>query len=147
MNRHYDRETYLKTVEKLRKTAPDITISTDVIVGFPGETDEDFEQTLDIARKVEYDSAFTFIYSPREGTPAAKFVDQVPDEVCHQRFDRLVEVLNEISLKKNLAYKGKVYEVIAEGVRQDRRLQTGELHISHSSRETYGKESESGDNR
>ena len=116
MNRHYDRASYLKTVDKLRKTAPDITISTDIIVGFPGETDEDFEDTLDIARKVEYDSAFTFIYSPREGTPAAKFTDQIPDEVCHERFDRLVNVMNEISLKKNLAYKGRVCEVIAEGV-------------------------------
>jgi tRNA-2-methylthio-N6-dimethylallyladenosine synthase len=116
MNRHYDRESYLKIVDKLRATAPDITISTDIIVGFPGETEEDFEQTLDIARKVEYDSAFTFIYSPREGTPAAKFEDRVPDDVCHERFDRLVDVMNEISLKKNQAYKDKVYEVIAEGV-------------------------------
>ena len=116
MNRHYNRESYLETVDKLRRTAPDITISTDIIVGFPGETDEDFEETLDIARKVEYDSAFTFIYSPREGTPAAKFADQVPDDVCHERFDRLVDVMNEISLKKNLAYKGRICEVIAEGV-------------------------------
>ena len=116
MNRHYDRESYLKTVEKLRKTAPDITISTDIIVGFPGETEEDFEETLDIARRVEYDSAFTFIYSPREGTPAARFTDQIHDEVCHERFDRLVDVMNEISLKKNQAYKGRICEVIAEGV-------------------------------
>ena len=116
MNRHYNRESYLETVEKLRRTDPDITISTDIIVGFPGETEEDFEETLDIARKVGYDSAFTFIYSPREGTPAAKFTDQVPDEVCHERFDRLVDVMNEISLKKNQAYKGRICEVIAEGV-------------------------------
>jgi tRNA-2-methylthio-N6-dimethylallyladenosine synthase len=85
-------------------------------VGFPGETEEDFEETLDIARKVRYDSAFTFIYSPREGTPAAKFEDQIPDEVCHERFDRLVDVMNTISYEKNQEYKGKVYEVIAEGV-------------------------------
>ena len=116
MNRHYDRASYLKTVEKLRQTAPDITISTDIIVGFPGETEEDFEETLDIARRVEYDSAFTFIYSPREGTPAAKFTDQVPDKVCHERFDRLVDVMNAISLKRNQAYMGRVCEVIAEGV-------------------------------
>ena len=116
MNRHYDRAAYLEIVDKLRKAAPDITISTDVIVGFPGETEEDFEETLDIARKVGYDSAFTFIYSPREGTPAAKFEDQIPDEVCHERFDRLVDVMNEISLRKNMEYKGKICEVIAEGV-------------------------------
>ena len=103
-------------VDKLRAAAPDITISTDIIVGFPGETEEDFEDTLDIVRKVGYDSAFTFIYSPREGTPAAKFEDQIPDDVCHERFDRLVDVLNAISLKKNSEYKGRICEVIAEGV-------------------------------
>ena len=116
MNRHYDRKTYLEIVDKLRAAAPDITISTDIIVGFPGETEEDFGDTLDIVRKVGYDSAFTFIYSPREGTPAAKFEDQIPDDVCHERFDRLVEVLNDISLTKNRKYRGRVYEVIAEGV-------------------------------
>ena len=126
MNRHYDRAAYLEIIGKLRKAAPDITISTDVIVGFPGETEEDFEDTLDIVRKVEYDSAFTFIYSPREGTPAAKFEDRVPDDVCHERFDRLVDVLNDISLRKNREYKGKVYEVIAEGVsRSDRTTISG----------------------
>ena len=116
MNRHYDREQYLTIVDKLRKVCPDITISTDIIVGFPGETEEDFEETLDIARKVRYDSAFTFIYSPREGTPAAKFEDQIPDEVCHERFDRLVDVMNTISFEKNQEYKGNIYEVIAEGI-------------------------------
>jgi tRNA-2-methylthio-N6-dimethylallyladenosine synthase len=116
MNRHYNREQYLTIVDKLRNVCPDITISTDIIVGFPGETEEDFEETLDIARKVRYDSAFTFIYSPREGTPAAKFEDQIPDEVCHERFDRLVDVMNTISFEKNQEYKGKVYEVIAEGI-------------------------------
>lgn len=119
MNRHYDRESYLKIVDKLKAVCPDITISTDIIVGFPGETEEDFEQTLDIARRVEYDSAFTFIYSAREGTPAAKFEDRIADDVCHERFDRLVDLMNEISLKKNKAYKGKTFEVIAEGVSQN----------------------------
>lgn len=124
MNRHYDRESYLAIVDKLRSVCPDITISTDIIVGFPGETEEDFEQTLDIARRVEYDSAFTFIYSAREGTPAARFNDRIPDDVCHERFDRLVDIMNEISLRKNLRYKGRVFEVIAESISQndDRRL-------------------------
>lgn len=116
MNRHYDKARYLEIVDKLRKTAPDITMSTDIIVGFPGETEEDFEETLEIARIVRYDSAFTFIYSPREGTPAAKFKDQIPDDVMHKRFDRLVDVMNAISLEKNLEYKDKVYEVLVEGV-------------------------------
>ena len=116
MNRHYDSESYLAIVDKLRKVCPDITISTDVIVGFPGETEDDFEQTLDIARKVRYDSAFTFIYSPREGTPAAKFEDQIPDDVCHERFNRLVELMDGISLEKNLKYKDEVMEVLVDGV-------------------------------
>ncbi len=116
MNRHYDRDKYLSIVDKLRAECPDITISTDIIVGFPGESDEDFEDTLDVIRRVRYDSGFTFIYSPREGTPAAKFEDQVPDEVAHERFDRLVELMNEISLDKNLKYKGKVYNVLVEGI-------------------------------
>ena len=116
MNRHYDTERYLSIIDKLRSVCPDITISTDIIVGFPGETEEDFEGTLEMARRVRYDSAFTFIYSPREGTPAARFTDQIPDEVSHARFDRLVEVMNDISLEKNLEYKDKIYEVLVEGV-------------------------------
>ena len=116
MNRHYDTERYLAIVDKLRTACPDITISTDIIVGFPGETEEDFEGTLDMARRVRYDSAFTFIYSPREGTPAAKFKDQIPDDVTHRRFDRLVDVMNEISLEKNLEYKDKTFDVLVEGV-------------------------------
>ena len=116
MNRHYDTARYLEIVDKLRAVCPDITISTDIIVAFPGETEEDFEGTLDIARRVRYDSAFTFIYSPREGTPAARFPDQIPDDVAHERFDRLVDVMNTISLEKNLEYKGKVYDVLVEGV-------------------------------
>jgi tRNA-2-methylthio-N6-dimethylallyladenosine synthase len=115
MNRHYDTEKYLTIIDKLRTACPDITISTDIIVGFPVETEEDFEGTLEMARKVRYDSAFTFIYSPREGTPAAKFTDQIPDDITHRRFDRLVDVMNEISLEKNLEYKGKTYEVLVEG--------------------------------
>ncbi len=126
MNRHYDRASYLEIVDKLRLADPDITISTDIIVGFPGETEEDFEETLDIARTVRYDSAFTVLYSPREGTPAARFKDQVPDDVCHERFDRLVDVMNQISYEKNQEYVGKVFDVIAEGVsRSDDRVITG----------------------
>ena len=116
MNRHYDTARYLEIVDKLRSVCPDITISTDIIVAFPGETEEDFEETLNIARRVRYDSAFTFIYSPRIGTPAARFPDQIPDEVAHERFDRLVDVMNTISLEKNLEYKGKTYDVLVEGV-------------------------------
>ncbi|MCY6356665.1 tRNA (N6-isopentenyl adenosine(37)-C2)-methylthiotransferase MiaB [Clostridium sp. ZS2-4] len=115
MNRKYSREDYLTLAKRLREAMPDISISTDIIVGFPGETEEDFEDTLTIVKEVEFDSAFTFIYSIREGTPAAKFEEQVPDDIKHERFNRLVEVVNEISAKKNKVYDGKVVEVLVEG--------------------------------
>ena len=116
MNRHYTRAQYLEKVAKLREVSPDITISTDIIVGFPGETDEDFEDTLSLVKEVRYDSAFTFIYSPREGTPAAEFEDQIPERLQHERFDRLVDAINEISLEKNQAYVGREVEVLVEGI-------------------------------
>lgn len=115
MNRHYNREQYLGKVAKLRETSPDITFSTDIIVGFPGETEEDFEDTLSLVKEVRYDSAFTFIYSKREGTPAARFEDQIPESVQHERFDRLVDVINEISLEKNKKYIERIEEVLVEG--------------------------------
>lgn len=115
MNRHYDREKYLDVVSKIKKLIPNVALSTDIIVGFPGETEKDFEETLSLVEEVEYDSAFTFLYSIRKGTPAAKFEDQVPEDVKHKRFNRLVEVLNEISAKKNKAYEGKIEEVLVEG--------------------------------
>lgn len=115
MNRHYDRAKYLERVAKLREVCPDITISTDIIVGFPGETEGDFEETITLCEEVRYDSAFTFIYSPREGTPAARFEDQIPEEVKHERFDRLVDTINRISLEKNERYLGGTYEVLVEG--------------------------------
>lgn len=116
MNRKYTREKYLEVVERLRKAVPDIAISTDIIVGFPGETEEDFEETLSLVRSVKYDSAFTFLYSVRQGTPAAEFEDQIPEEVKHQRFDRLVDAVNADSAEKNAAYKGRIERVLVEGV-------------------------------
>ena len=115
MNRRYTRERYLDLVRKLREAVPDIAISTDIIVGFPGETEEDFLETLSLAREVEYDSAFTFLYSPRPGTPAADFEEQVPEEVKHERFDRLVETMNEISARKNREYVGRIERVLVDG--------------------------------
>lgn len=116
MNRKYTREKYLEVVERLRKAVPDIAISTDIIVGFPGETEEDFEETLSLVRSVKYDSAFTFLYSVRQGTPAAEYEDQIPEEVKHQRFDRLVDAVNSDSAEKNAAYKGRIERVLVEGV-------------------------------
>ncbi len=101
MNRKYDRKRYFSLVEKLRDAVPDIAISTDIIVGFPGETEKDFEDTLDLAERVGYDSAFTFLYSMREGTPAAKSPDQIPEDIKHSRFNRLVDVINKSAASKN----------------------------------------------
>lgn len=116
MNRHYNLEKYMSIIDKLRAKCPDISISTDIIVGFPGETEEDFQATLDAVSRVRYDSAFTFLYSPREGTPAARYEDQIPEDVKHERFDRLVDLINEISYEKNSTYVGKTYDVLVEGV-------------------------------
>lgn len=115
MNRHYNRQRYMEIVEKLRVTCPDLSISTDIIVGFPGETEKDFLDTLSLVREVEYDSAFTFIYSPRVGTPAAKYDDQIPENIKHERFDRLVDEVNRCSAKKNSEYLGKIVTVMVDG--------------------------------
>lgn len=115
MNRRYTKEQYLELAAKLKAAVPGITMSTDIIVGFPGETEEDFEETLDLVRKVRYDSAFTFLYSIRKGTPAEKYEDQVPEEVKHERFNRLVDLVNSISAEKNVKYAGRVERVLVEG--------------------------------
>lgn len=115
MNRKYDREKYLALVEKLRKSVPEITISTDIIVGFPGETEEEFEDTLTLVETVGYDSAFTFLYSIRTGTPAAEYDDQIPEEVKHDRFNRLVDAVNEGSAHRNAACEGRIEKVLVEG--------------------------------
>ena len=115
MNRKYTMDDYLRLVEKLKAAVPHIAISTDIITGFPGETEEDFEETLDLVRRVEYDSAFTFLYSNRKGTPAAEYEDQIPEEIKHERFNRLVELVNEISARKNAAYVGKTVKVLVDG--------------------------------
>ena len=114
MNRHYDRETYLSLVEYMRERMPDIAISTDIIVGFPGEAEEDFLDTLDLMRKVKYDMIFSFIYSPRTGTPAAK-MEQVDDKIKSERMERLLKLQNELLAEKNLSYVGKTMRVLVEG--------------------------------
>ena len=114
MNRHYDKEQYLALAEKIRKAVPDISLTTDIIVGFPGETEEDFQETLDVVRKARYDSAFTFIYSKRSGTPAATMPDQVPEDVVKERFDRLLNLVNEISREKTKHLEGTVQSVLVE---------------------------------
>jgi tRNA-2-methylthio-N6-dimethylallyladenosine synthase len=115
MNRHYDSAHYLELIEKLRAACPDIAISTDIIVGFPGETEEDFMSTIELVRKVRYDSAFTFIYSVRKGTPAERMTDQVPEDIKHQRFDRLLDLIHEIQEEKAAADQDAVLPVLVEG--------------------------------
>lgn len=128
MNRRYDKEHYLKLVEKIRAAVPDIALTTDIIVGFPGETEEDFEETLDVVKKVEYDSAFTFIYSKRTGTPAAAMEDQVPEDVVKERFDRLLKKVQEIAAQKAERLTGRTLPVLVEEQnRQDEALVTGRL--------------------
>ncbi len=114
MNRHYDKEQYLTLVEKLRNAIPDIGLTTDIIVGFPGETEDDFLETIDVVRKAQYDSAFTFIYSKRSGTPAAQMDNQVPEDIVKDRFNRLLEVVNEISNSKTSLLANTVQEVLVE---------------------------------
>lgn len=115
MRRKSTGDSIRKTIAKLRKEIPDIHIRTTILVGFPGETEEDFLDTLSLVREVEYDSAFTFIYSPRVGTPAAKYDNQIPENVKHERFDRLVEEVNRCSAKKNSEYLGRIVDVMVDG--------------------------------
>ena len=126
MNRVYRKDAYRSLVERIRAAVPDASLTTDLIVGFPGETEEDFGELLDFLREIRYDAAYTFLYSKRSGTPAAMMEEQVEDSVKKERLHRLMEVQNEISLEKNAALKGTVQEVLAEGPsRTDEDVWTG----------------------
>ncbi len=128
MNRRYTKEDYLNLVSRIRAAMPDISLTTDIIVGFPTETEEDFEDTLDIVRKVRFDSAFTFIYSKRTGTPAAAMEAAADEETVKKRFDRLLLEVQEIAKETCGRYQGETVEVLVEGVdEQDHRLLTGRL--------------------
>ena len=128
MNRRYTKEGYLELVRKIRAAVPDISLTTDIIVGFPGETEEDFQETLDVVRQVRYDSAFTFIYSRRTGTPAAVMKDQVPEDVVKDRFNRLLEEVQRISAEMCARYEGTVQRVLVESVNEhDESLMTGRM--------------------
>ena len=128
MNRKYDKEKYLEVAEKLRREIPDLSLTTDIIVGFPGETEEDFQETLDVVRRVRYDSAFTFIYSKRTGTPAAVMENQVPEEIIKDRFERLLALVQEIGREMSSRLQGKTLPVLVEHVNeQDDALVTGRL--------------------
>ena len=115
MNRHYDREKYISLIKKIKEEIPECSITTDIIVGFPGETEENFLDTLNLCKEVGYDSAFTFIYSRRNHTPADRMENQVPDDVKHERFNRLVDVINKGVINGNKVYEGRTVEVLVEG--------------------------------
>ncbi|MBR1885097.1 MAG: tRNA (N6-isopentenyl adenosine(37)-C2)-methylthiotransferase MiaB [Schwartzia sp.] len=126
MNRNYTTEKYRELAQAIRREVPGASLTTDLIVGFPGETDADFEALLDFLREIRYDAAYTFLYSPRSGTPAAKMDGQVPDEVKHERLERLMALQNEISLEINERLSGTVQEVLVEGPsRTDETIWTG----------------------
>ena len=128
MNRHYTKEGYLALVDKLKARVPEISLTTDIIVGFPGETEEDFKETLDVVRKVRYDSAFTFIYSKRSGTPAAAYDDQIDEEIIKKRFDRLLGEVQNIAAEEAKRFVGKTMPVLFEQVNhQDESMITGRL--------------------
>lgn len=128
MNRRYTKEQYLELVAKIKEAVPDISLTTDIIVGFPGETEEDFLETMDVVRKVQYDSAFTFIYSKRSGTPAAVMENQIPEDVIKDRFDRLLKEVQDISSKVCSVHTGTTQEVLVEALNDhDTSLVTGRL--------------------
>lgn len=128
MNRRYTKDQYLALVDKIRKAMPDIAITTDLIVGFPGETLEDVEETIDVVRRVQYDNAFTFIYSKRTGTPAAKMEDQVPETVVKEGFDKLLKVVQDTARERAALLQGHIMEALVEEVNeQDDTLMTGRL--------------------
>ena len=128
MNRRYTKEQYIDLALRIRREIPDIAITTDIIVGFPGETPEDLEETLDVVRTVKYDNAFTFIYSKRTGTPAASMEDQVPEEQVRQGFDRLLKLVQETAREQIAKYQNCVMEALIEEVNQnDAAMVTGRL--------------------
>ncbi len=141
MNRRYTAEHYLNLVEKLRQAVPDIALTTDLIVGFPGETEADFKETLDLVKQVGYDSAFTFIYSPRKGTPAAQIKEQIAEDIKKERIYRLLELQNQISSDLNQKCVGQTVEVLVEGLsKTDTAKLTGKTRTNKTINFQGGKE-------
>lgn len=128
MNRHYTKDDYLNLVTKVRAACPDISLTTDIIVGFPGETEQDFLETMKVVEEVGYDSAFTFIYSKRNGTPAARMTEQIPDDIVHDRFDRLLSLVQKKAAEGASRYVGFTVPVLAEGLNDhDPTMLTGRM--------------------
>ena len=125
-------------MEKIRTAVPDISLTTDIIVGFPGETEEDFQETLDVVEKSDFDTAFTFIYSKRSGTPAAKMEDQVPEDVVKDRFDRLLKLVQEKGREVSSRFQGEVQEVLVETESKEKGIFTGRTQsVSYTHLDVY----------
>ena len=145
MNRVYTKEQYLELVDKMKKMISDVKFSTDIIVGFPGETEEDFEDTLDVVKKVRFEQIFMFIYSRRKGTPADKMENQIPEEIKHKRFDRLKELYENLVEENNKEYIGKTFEMLVEGYSKTNneyltaRTDTNKVVIFEGNKEVIGK--------
>lgn len=145
MNRGYTREQYLQLVDKITSFIPDVSLTTDIIVGFPGETEKDFQDTVDLVKRVKFDGAFIFVYNKRRGTPAAKMVNQVPDEIKSKRIQELIAIQNHFTLESNGREVGKVHEILVEGkskTREDKlsgRTRTNKLVVFDGSDDLAGK--------
>ena len=145
MNRKYTKEGYLELAKKIKTWIPDIVFSTDIIVGFPGETEEDFEDTLDVVRKLEFEQVFMFIYSIRKGTPAEKMEDQIPEEIKHKRFDKLQKLVEEQIEINNKKYIGNIYQIVIEGISKNNpnmltgRTNTNKVVVLEGKKELIGK--------
>lgn len=128
MNRKYTKEQYLELAEKIRREIPDIALTTDIIVGFPGETLSDVEETIDVINKVQYENAFTFIYSKRTGTPAAAMENQVPEEIVKEGFDKVLKTVQDTARMRVALLEGQILDALVEEVNeQDKDLLTGRL--------------------
>ena len=128
MNRRYTKESYLELADKIKKAIPDISLTTDIIVGFPGETHEDVDETIDVVRKVGFDNAFTFIYSKRTGTPAAAMENQVPEDIIKKEFNRVLEAVQEVSKERTGGLEGQTVDVLFEEINDhDSSMLTGRM--------------------
>lgn len=145
MNRKYTKEQYLELVRKIRKKFPDVLFSTDIIVGFPEETEADFEETLDVVSKVNFEQIFMFIYSRRVGTPADKNVNQIPEEIKHKRFDRLKALFESQVEENNKKYIGTIQKILVEGLsKTNANMLTGRTNSTGSWHVQVGKKTKTG---
>ena len=145
MNRKYTKEQYMELASKIRKNIPEVVFSTDIIVGFPGETEEDFEDTLDVVKKVGFEQVFMFIYSKRIGTPAEKMDNQIPEDIKHKRFDRLKELVEKMMKENNMTYINTIQDILIEGTSKNNtdmlsgRTKTNKVVVFKGSNELIGK--------